>query len=340
MKVRVLLVDDSELLRAVLRDVLRGARDLEVVGEASDGLEALDAVRRLDPDVVTMDLLMPMMSGEDTIRRIMREKPTPIVVLAKPSPRADNNFIECLQAGAIEAFAKPAGGFDEHQAHELMSMLRRVAALKPRLTAHKPPPSRPIKPAPRVSVEAVGIVGSTGAPKVIHAMLAALPRAFPCPIYIVQHTAQGFAPSLVRWFASGTKLNVHVATGGAIPGPGEVAVAPDDAHLVVGAGGRVLLLREPPIDGHRPSGTALLRSLAAVYGSRALGVVLTGMGRDGAVGLGAIAAERGTTVIEDPRTAVVPGMPREAKRLAPAALVETAERLPGLLLALAAGSRM
>jgi two-component system chemotaxis response regulator CheB len=337
MKARVLLVDDSSLLRAVLREVLGAAKDLEVVGEASDGLAAIEAVRRLDPDVVTMDLLMPMMSGQDTIRRIMREKPTPIVVLAKPSARPDNTFIECLQAGAMEAFAKPSGGFDEHQARELVSMLRRVAALKSRLNHPRPAAQRPARPAPIVPPEAVGIVGSTGAPRLIQALLAALPRSLTCPVFVVQHTAQGFAPSLVRWFASGTRLDVHLAADGQIPQPGEVVVAPDDAHLVVGRGGRVLLLRDPPIDGHRPSGTALLRSLADVYGARALGVVLTGMGRDGAAGLGAIAAERGTTMVEDPRTAVVPGMPREAKRLAHAAIVETAERLPALLFTLATG---
>jgi two-component system chemotaxis response regulator CheB len=339
MKARVLLVDDSSLVRAVLREVLRGARDLEVVGEASDGLAAIDAVRRLDPDVVTMDLLMPMMSGQDTIRRIMREKPTPIVVLAKPSAGADSPFIECLRAGAIEAFAKPSTGFDEHQARSLVAMLRRVATLKPRLAQSQPPPEPPVRPARRVSVEAVGIVGSTGAPKVIHALLAALPTSLPCPVFVVQHTAPGFAPSLVDWFASGTRLAVRLAREGEIPGPGQVLVAPDDAHLVVGRGGRVLLLRDPPVDGHRPSGSVLLRSLADVYGPRALGVVLTGMGRDGAAGLGAIAAHRGTTVVEDPRTAVVPGMPREAKRLATGALVETAQNLPALLTSLAAGAR-
>jgi two-component system chemotaxis response regulator CheB len=340
MRARVLLVDDSSLLRALLREVLGGARDLEVVGEASDGLAAIEAVRRLDPDVVTMDLLMPMMSGQDTIRRIMREKPTPIVVLAKPSPRADNTFIECLQAGAIEAFAKPSGGFDEHQTRELVSMLRRVAALKSRLSHPRAAVLRPARPAPVTVPQAVGIVGSTGAPRVIQALLAALPRSLPCPVFVVQHTAQGFAPSLVRWFASGTRLRVHLAVEGQVPAPGEVVVAPDEAHLVIGRGGRVLLVRDPPIDGHRPSGTALLRSLAEVYGPRALGVVLTGMGRDGAVGLGAIAAERGTTVVEDPRTAVVPGMPREAKRLAQNAILETAERLPALLLALATGGSL
>jgi two-component system chemotaxis response regulator CheB len=336
MKARVLLVDDSSLVRAVVREVLRGARDLEVVGEASDGLAALDAVRRLDPDVVTMDLLMPMMSGQDTIRRIMREKPTPIVVLAKPSSEADPNFIECLRAGAIEAFAKPSAGFDEHQARQLTSMLRRVAALKPRLSAVRLPAAPAPRPVTLTSVEAVGIVGSTGAPRVIQALLAALPRQFPCPVFVVQHTAQGFAASLVRWFASGSRVRVRVAAEGEVPGPGEVVVAPDDAHLAVGRGGRVLLLRDPPLEGHRPSGTVLLRSMATVYGARAVGMVLTGMGRDGAVGLGAIDAERGTTIVEDPLTAVVPGMPREAKKLAPKALVETAERLPALLVALAA----
>jgi two-component system chemotaxis response regulator CheB len=334
MKARVLVVDDSSLMRAVLREVLSGARDLEVVGEASDGLAALAAIRRLDPDVVTMDLLMPMMSGQDTILRIMREKPTPIVVLAKPSARSDAIFIECLQAGAIEAFAKPAGGFDEQQALALIAMLRRVAKLKPRLAVPTVPPAHRARPASSVAVDAVGIVGSTGAPRVIHAVLAALPRSLACPVFVVQHTSPGFAASLVNWFASGTRLPVRLAREGDIAGPGEVLVAPDDAHMVLSQGGRVRLVSEPPVDGHRPSGTVLLASLAKVHGPRALGVVLTGMGRDGAAGLGAIEAQRGTTIVEDPRTAVVPGMPREARRLAPAALVETAEALPALLLTL------
>jgi two-component system chemotaxis response regulator CheB len=338
MRSRVLVVDDSSLMRAVLCEVLSSARDLEVVGEASDGLAALAAIRRLDPDVVTMDLLMPMMSGQDTIRRIMHENPTPIVVLAKPSAQADARFVECLQAGAIEAFAKPAGGFDEQQAYALIAMLRRVAMLKPRLAVAPLPSAQRARRPGRVAVDAVGIVGSTGAPRVIHAVLAALPRSLPCPVFVVQHTAPGFAPSLVDWFAGGTRLVVRLAREGDVAGPGEVLVAPDDAHLVASQGGRVRLLRGPPVDGHRPSGTVLLTSLAEVHGPRALGVVLTGMGRDGATGLGAIEAQRGTTIIEDPRTAVVPGMPREARRLAPAAFIDTAEALPALLLTLTGGA--
>jgi two-component system, chemotaxis family, protein-glutamate methylesterase/glutaminase len=175
-------------------------------------------------------------------------------------------------------------------------------------------------------------VGSTGAPRVLQSILSALPASFPWPIAIVQHTLRGFADSLVKWLAGYTALKVELARHGTELRRGLVVVAPDDAHLEIHAKGRVHLNPGPSVDGHRPSATVLLKSLATAYGMRAAGMVLTGMGRDGAEGAANIDAAKGLVIVEEPSTAMLPSMPGEALGRVPNALREEAERLGRLLL--------
>jgi two-component system chemotaxis response regulator CheB len=336
MPVRLLIVDDSPLIRSMLRAVLAGFPEIAIVGEAADGLQAQSLVRQLAPDVVTMDVVMPMMSGLETIERIMADRPTPIVVVADVHGDAQSLAMEALDRGAVALFPKPTGGFDASNRDALARAITRAARVPMRPAAHATRPRAFARAATArgaaLRTECIGIVGSTGSPRTLRAILSALPRTHTCGIAVVQHTTKGFTQALASWLDEGTALDVEVARDGHRLEPGQIVIAPDDAHLEIGPGGAIRTRRDPAVDGHRPSATVLLRSLAQSFGARAAGVVLSGMGRDGADGLAAIEHAGGAVFVEDPEHAVVGGMPREALRSAPTALVVPTAAL-GLTLA-------
>lgn len=332
-RIRVLIVDDSALVRAALRAVLSVQPDMEVVGEAADGMAAVALAAELRPDVITMDLLMPMMDGAEAILRILKQSPAGVLVVAGDAGSSEGPALRDLARGALEFFRKPPEGFDERSARGLLAALRRVARAWRSLAG-----SRSVRNATPMrvgEVSIVGVVGSTGAPRVLRDLLHGLPSDFPAPIVVVQHTERGLVPALVDWLASGSTLPVRLARAGDVLSAGRVVVAPDDMHVEIALGGRLDLRRGDPVDGFRPSGTVLLHSLAATFGHRALGLVLSGMGTDGADGLGAIYAAGGTAVVEDPATAIVAGMPDRALARATGAYVACATRLPRLLIELA-----
>jgi two-component system chemotaxis response regulator CheB len=283
-----------------------------------------------------MDLLMPIMGGTDATLRIMREAPCPILVVAS-APDSTGPLVQgALAGGALEVFHKPGAGFDDKSLHRLAGTIRRMVQVA-RARALAQPVIRRSLPLRPSEVAVVGVVGSTGAPRVLRDLLAGLPADFPAPIVVVQHTERGFATALVSWLATATKLSVKLARDGDSAAPGEVVVAGDDAHVEVTLDGRVRLQSGDVVDGFRPSGTVLLSSLAVAFGRRALGIVLSGMGTDGADGLGAIYAAGGTAVVEDPESAVVAGMPERALARATGAFVERGERLAWLVGELAGG---
>jgi two-component system chemotaxis response regulator CheB len=332
---RLLIADDSAFFREVLREVVAAFPDVEVVGEAADGEQAVELCCALAPDVVTMDVIMPLVGGIGAIRSIMARRPTAVVVLSRVAAGDERVALDAMAAGALEVFGKPAHGFDDATAVRLVALLRAAAAAGPhraRPHAH-PKPSLPARAAPRVA----GLVASTGGPQLLREVLAALPRDFPLPIAIVQHTASGFGAALASWLDDASALPVAIAEHGRALAPGRVVLAPDDRHLEIGEGGAVRVKRGPPVAGHRPSGTVLLESLARSYGSAALGVVLTGMGSDGAHGLAAIARAGGVAVVEDPDTAEVDRMPRSALAAAGEALIAAGDELADLLVSAARG---
>jgi two-component system chemotaxis response regulator CheB len=335
-RIRVLVVDDSPVVRTVLREGLARESDLEVVGEASDGAQAVRMAAEMRPDLVTMDLLMPVMGGSEASLRIMRECPCPILVVGTPGLTSSAEQ-DALAGGAIEVFRKPAEGFDDASLQRLAGAIRRMVQVARARVLAQPVIRRsvPLRPS---EVAVVGVVGSTGAPRVLRDLLAGLPVDLPAPIAVVQHTERGFSTALVSWLAAATPLTVKIACEGDSVAPGQVVVAGDDAHMELALDGRVRLRSGDVVDGFRPSGTVLLSSLAAAFGRRALGVVLSGMGSDGADGLGAIYAAGGTAVVEDPESAVVAGMPERALARAPGAFVEPGERLAWLVNELVGGS--
>jgi two-component system chemotaxis response regulator CheB len=330
--IRCLVVDDSRVFRAILRTILAVAPDVEVVGEAADGDDAIDKVRSLRPDVVTMDVRMPGKDGLAAIEEIMQVAPTPIIVVsAEAGPEKQEVSFWALELGAIEVLAKPRSdgpGRFEREAEAIRSAVRAVSGLRlatrhrrrpvrlpappgaaapPRPAFSTPAEARPTTPGPRV----LGVAASTGGPAALARVLRALPPDYALPILVVQHIAQGFERGLVHWLGSETRLVVKIAEDREPVRAGNVYVGPDGRPLVVERGA-VRLVEGPAVRGFRPSGTTLLATLAREYGPAAAGLVLSGMGDDGADGLRAVRDRGGWTAAQGPASSVVFGMPRAA----------------------------
>ncbi len=319
--IKALIVDDSPTIRQLIRAIFSTDPELHVVGEAQNGEEAIDMVARLHPDVVTMDIHMPEMDGYEAIRRIMAESPVPIVILT--STESDIRLgvtYKGVDSGALMVFGKPHGlPEDDPGAHELIKVVKAMSDVKvvrrrwPAKNSKpvaKKAPSPSIRPSHSYRIVAVG--ASTGGPPALQTILGDFPTTFPAPVVLVQHISKGFTAGLARWLNETVPIRVVLAKNGELLLPGTVYVAPDDVHLQVTRERRAALLKQNPLDGHRPSVTALFNSVAKHYGAGALGVLLTGMGRDGADGLYAIKQEGGYTIAQDEASSIVFGMPKEA----------------------------
>jgi two-component system chemotaxis response regulator CheB len=320
-RIRVLVVDDSPTSRLLLVEILRADHEIEVVGQAADGLEAVELVKRLRPDIVTMDVQMPRLDGFAATKRIMVESPTPILITTSVDPRALSVSLEAVRMGALAVQAKPgdprAPGFDE-EARELVRQVKAMSRVK--VVRHHdrepaPPPAASAASAAvlrDVPAEVVAIAASTGGPAALHRILTILPADFPVPILVVQHISRGFAPGFAGWLDKASPLRVKMAEEGEALRPATVYVAVDDHHLCLSASRRIHLSTAPAVGGFRPSATVLFESVAAAFGGNALAVILTGMGRDGVDGLRAIRRAGGRTVAESEATAVIYGMPAAA----------------------------
>jgi two-component system chemotaxis response regulator CheB len=323
-KVEVLVVDDSPLCRQLIADALMRDPEVEVVGTANDGAEAIQKARELKPGVITMDVDMPVMDGLTAVEHIMAETPTPILVLtADPRNQAPELTCRALEMGALALQVKPAldaGAEAWNLAREvkLLSSVKVIRHLRgSRGRAPKPSwPAAAEATAPSTQFTSplgiLAIAASTGGPQVVHKLFSELPGDFPVPIVMVQHINAAFAESLAGWLAVSSKLKIKVARDGDALLPGQVLIAPPEAHLVVPTRGRVALRKDEPKDGHLPSATLLLDSVARAYGKRAAGLILTGMGSDGADGMLAIRNAGGRTMAQSQESCVVFGMPGAA----------------------------
>jgi two-component system chemotaxis response regulator CheB len=321
MKLRAVVVDDSAICRALLRQWLEADGDLEVVGEAPDGDTALELVTRLRPDVATVDLRMPGMSGLELIVHVMAKAPLPILVLTGEATRDDPGVaFEAVRRGALDLMLKP-NAVDDEAIRSLRSRVRWLASVPVvrHIDTNRPEGMRPWEPwlgavarAPRAIGDPVivGIAASAGGPTALATVLGSLTADLPICLAIVQHLPKGFAPSFVSFLQSRCSLQVRFAEHGLEPRAATVVLAPDDHHLEV-IDRRFALTTGPAFDGHRPAGTVLLRSLAPL-GIGAIGVVLSGIGRDGADGLRAMRERNAYTLAQDAATSVVYGMPRAA----------------------------
>lgn len=330
-RVRVLVAEDSLTVRRVICDALAADPDIEVVGEAADGARAVALCARLRPDLVTLDMMMPVMTGIEATERIMAECPTPILVVSASTNRGELfRTYDALAAGAVDVLEKPTGAeaAGEWEARlcavaKLVSRVRVITRFRPR--AAQVPPESPIRAAgaPIADARAIDVVAiglSTGGPRALVTLLEQMPRLPRVPVLVVLHMAPAFGNALAEWLDSVAPQEVVLA-GDAMPlAPGRVCLAPPDRHLLV-RGGRLALTSEPARHSCRPSVDVLFESLAREVGRGVCAALMTGMGRDGAAGLGAIRSAGGLTIAQDEATSVVWGMPREAVERGAASMV-------------------
>jgi two-component system chemotaxis response regulator CheB len=324
--IRVLVADDSPTVRAVLRRLILRNSDMTVVGEAGDGEAAVEAALRLAPDVVLMDIEMPVMDGFAATARIMALRPTPVVVVTSRANRDQvRTAFEAIRHGAVEVLAKPEQpeGW-ERMAEELPRIVRTAAGAHTvtgagrQASAHASPTlvsafptGRP--PDHRADIRFVAIGASTGGPQAIHELLGALPAAVPATVVIVQHIAAGFESGLADWLGRELGRDVAVACDGEIARPGSVRLAAAGGHLFVEPPGTLRIDRTgPPRGGHRPSVDTLFGSFVGALSAQTVAVLLSGMGADGAEGLLALRRAGALTMVQNEASSVVFGMPNAA----------------------------
>jgi two-component system chemotaxis response regulator CheB len=323
-RVRVLVVDDSALMRKLIPIILERDPDIEVVGTAMDGAFAIRKIAELHPDVVTLDLEMPRMDGLETLRMIMRNAPLPVIVFSSHSKEGAYATFKALALGAIDFVAKPqeaaAGHLDPvaFQLIEKIKIAKRAGGSKtvPKPQAEVVAPGKKRSRAaalPPNRVIAIGI--STGGPNALQYLFSQIPGDFPATFVVVQHMPEGFTEMFARRLDECCALDVQEAKSGDLLVAGRVLVCPGNRHILVRRmprGDMVVLSDSPAINGHRPSADVLFHSVAQEFALSSVGVLMTGMGEDGAEGLGAIKAAGGHTIAQSEETCVVPGMPRAA----------------------------
>lgn len=348
--IRVLLVEDSPVVLIILKRIFVSSPEIEVVGTAQNGLEALELIPKIHPDVICTDLHMAQMNGLEFIKEVMAKFPRPILVISASVQAQDTyNVFQLLEAGAVDVFPKPTSGRAsdyEDLKLELTAKIKILSGVKV-FTRHQKKAGNiemgskgtgevlrginlerennqqslinnyqsPITNGKSQIIKIVAIGASTGGPQALHKIISELPANFPVPVICVQHISEGFLKGLVDWLASGSKLKVKIATAGELPQPGSIYFPPEKRHLELDKSGKFIYSNALPFNGHCPSVTVTFNSVASFYNRTAVGVLLTGMGKDGADGMLAIAEAGGITIAQDETTSIVFGMPKEAINL-------------------------
>ena len=319
-KVRVLVVDDSALMRKLIPQMLASDDSLEVVGTAMDGSFCLKKIEELRPNVITLDLEMPGMNGIDTLKEIMRREPVPVIVFSSHSTEGASVTMKALGLGAFDFVTKPKDA-SAHMAETARELIAKVKAasdckLKPRIaTSAVQRKQEKTSVSSSSPTKVVGIGVSTGGPQAMEYLLQQLPGDFPGTIVVVQHMPDGFTDMFARRLDETCALRVKEAQSGDLLQRGRVLICPGSRHMKVKRlplGDIAVLNDEPRVNGHRPSADVLLRSVAEEFKAQAVGILMTGMGDDGAEGLGAIRREGGMTIAQSEDSCVVYGMPKAA----------------------------
>lgn len=321
-RVRVVIADDSLVAREMLSTILTSDPAIEVVGVAKNGTEAVDLVGRLHPDLVTMDIHMPEMDGLEAIEKIMAFNPTPILVVSSSVHGEGIGLaFDALDLGALEVIKKPEPRDWADLEHIGSEVLRKVKILsRVKVITHiRGRRERRERFTPEVHAGVrdcalVAIGSSTGGPSALLTIFEQLPEDFPVPIVVAQHIADGFVPGLVSWLNTGSKIKIIAAEAGMIPEPGAAYISPTGVNIALE--GKAIVLREPgPEHLYIPSADTLFDSVAHAYGKRCIGVILTGMGADGARGLKQLHSRGAITIAQDEETCTVYGMPKAAVEL-------------------------
>ena len=340
-QIKVFIIEDSPVALKILKRVLESSQDIKIVGTANNGVAALEQIPLLKPDLICTDLVMSKMDGLEFTKTLMSTFPLPILVISESVNTNDNKKITQLkEAGVLDIFPKPETGFIqdyEKQANSLISKIKILAGVKV-FTKRNPnqqtnpltskntitinslevtSPERPkvFKPNKNLHYQVIGIGMSTGGPKAIEQILKQLPANFPLPIICTQHISTGFLSGLITSLNLATALQVKIAQIGETPQPGIVYFAPENYHLEIRENKKFAYSSADPVDNHRPSATVMLNSLAQFYGNTTVGIILTGMGRDGAAGMAEVKQKGGLTIAQDEASSIIFGMPKEAIKL-------------------------
>ena len=342
MKIKVLIIDDSALIRSVMREIINSQPDMEVVGQAPDPIVARDLIKQTNPDVLTLDVEMPRMDGLDFLEKLMRLRPMPVVMVSSLTERGSEITLRALELGAIDFVTKPKLSIQSGMLDYTETITDKIRAaarahIKPRQILHESAGAKPL-PAlrnPLTSSEKLIIIGaSTGGTEAIKEFLMQMPSD--CPgILITQHMPEGFTRSFAKRLDGLCRISVSEAEGGERILPGHAYIAPGHSHLLLARSGAnyvTLLDGGPPVNRHRPSVDVLFDSAAQAAGKNAVGVILTGMGKDGARGMLAMRNAGAHNFAQDEASCVVFGMPREAIAMGGAHEVAALQALPGLVL--------
>jgi two-component system chemotaxis response regulator CheB len=341
--IEVLVVDDSPVARELISHVLGSDPGIRVIGAAGSGKEAIESIKHHRPDIITMDINMSNMNGFEATRIIMETDPLPIVIVTdRPDMHELDMSFQAIEAGALAVLQKPHGiGHPAYtiNAKELITAVKLMSEIKvvrrwKRISEKKGSPQRNgvdslmSQPA---DLKVVAIGASTGGPPAIETILSGLSKDFSLPVLIVQHIAPGFTPGLAEWLRRKSCLSVHVAPKSGMIRPGHVYIAPDGVQMKVDADGRLLCTDDGPENGLRPSVSYLFRSVSEVFGKASAGVLLTGMGKDGAEELRLMKEKGALTIAQDEESSVVFGMPGEAIRIKAATYALPPDKIASLL---------
>ncbi|MGR9012271.1 MAG: chemotaxis-specific protein-glutamate methyltransferase CheB [Gammaproteobacteria bacterium] len=345
--IRLLVVEDSASEREFLIYLFASDQEIQVIGTANNGEEALAAIKDKKPDVITMDVHMPKMDGYTATRAIMESFPTPIVIVTGSSSIEEMaTTIRALDAGALAVIKRPMGiGHPDHaatareliQTVKLMSEVKVIKRWAQRGTlvreVIKQVTLEPVQLPRETRLVAIG--ASTGGPLALQQLLSKLPNNFPVPIIIVQHLAQGFGEGFAKWLDESSGFTVSMAANGELMQAGHAYIAPNGFQATVDSHQRIALQNSGTENGHLPSVSCLFRSVAVVYGACAVGILLTGMGKDGAAELGLMKGKGAVTFAQDKESSVVHGMPGEAIELGAALYVLPPDKIASVLSKLA-----
>lgn len=319
MAIKVLVVDDSAFMRKLITEIISTQSDLEVVGTARNGRDALRKLEKLDVDVITLDVEMPVLDGIETLRAIMSERPLPVVMLSSRTKRGSETTIQALALGAIDFISKPSGTISldlDTISEEIVQKVRLAASAR---FANKARPATPplipklkvFETPPTGAAQTVVIIGSsTGGPRAIEEVFTSIPPNLPAGLVVVQHMPKDFTRSFADRLNSLFSLPVKEAENGDLVKNGKVLIAPGDYHLRINTERRVVLSQEERVMFLRPAIDVTMETLPLTYKNKIVGVILTGMGRDGARGMAAIKQAGGVTIAQDKNTSTIYSMPK------------------------------